>query len=158
MKKTFLFFATLLFINMATGQKGWTIKSGNRTVNIITPGEQEVTIDASQSLWIEYDPATVNNEMNRSIILYDDKDAELYRFTFNNDKGTISIGSSNIAGYFKDREKVFLYTIALPKDPKMAAAVRVMRQKVCTLVKSKTPFAVKKVVKKKKTPVKKKGK
>jgi hypothetical protein len=133
MKKIFVSFISIIFTSSLMAQTGWQVSSGSNLTKIEKMGEQVVLVDIGNSLSISYQAAEANPEMNRSIILSDDKDNEIFRREFKNDAGTAIITSKELAAYFVDRSRLLLYTLSLPKDPAKAALVRVMRIKVCIL-------------------------
>jgi hypothetical protein len=65
----------------------------------------------------------------RTIAAYDGKDAEL-----NKQKGTrFKLTNAALQSLFKKSKTIKIYTVALPTDPKLKAAVRVRRVHLCTL-------------------------
>ena len=156
MKKIFLLLTSICLTLFSMSQTGWKITSGSSSTAIAKLGDQSALVDINLDLKIVYEPAAPNNEMNRSIMINDGNDNELFRFELNNDKGTLNISSSQLKEFFKDRTKLTLYTIAIPKDPKQAALVRVRRMQVCILTKSETSLVPKKIIKHKKKKSKKK--
>jgi len=79
---------------------------------------------------IEYTPAKEQEEWIRTIAFYDSTDNLIREF-----KNTLflRIHNSEIAGIMDGRQKVKVFSWAIPKDPAIAATVRVRRQLLCTL-------------------------
>lgn len=79
---------------------------------------------------IEFTPAKEQEEWIRTIAFYDSTDNLIREF-----KNTLflRIHNSEIAGIMDGRQKVKVFSWAIPKDPAVAATVRVRRQLLCTL-------------------------
>ena len=79
---------------------------------------------------IEFIPAKEQEEWIRNIAFYDSTDnliSELKNTLF------LCIHSSDMAAIMEGRQKVKVYSWAVPKDPAIAATIRVRRQLLCTL-------------------------
>ena len=79
---------------------------------------------------IEYTPAAEQAEWIRTIAFYDSTDKQIREF---NNTLFLRIHNSEIAGIMEGRQKVRVYSWAIPKDPAIAATVRVRRILLCTL-------------------------
>ena len=79
---------------------------------------------------IEYTPAAEQAEWIRTIAFYDSTDKEIREY---NNTLFLRIHNSEIAGIMEGRQKVRVYSWAIPKDPSVAATVRVRRILLCTL-------------------------
>lgn len=79
---------------------------------------------------IEYKPASDQAEWIRTIAFYDSTDKQIREY---NNTLLLRIHNSEIAGIMEGRQKVKVYSWAIPKDPAIAATVRVRRQLLCTL-------------------------
>jgi len=79
---------------------------------------------------IEYTPAAEQAEWIRTIAFYDSTDKEIREY---NNTLFLRIHNSEIAGIMEGRQKVRVYSWAIPKDPAVAATVRVRRILLCTL-------------------------
>jgi len=79
---------------------------------------------------IEYTPAAEQAEWIRTIAFYDSTDKQIREY---NNTLFLRIHNSEIAGIMEGRQKVRVYSWAVPKDPAVAAAVRVRRLLLCTL-------------------------
>lgn len=79
---------------------------------------------------IEYIPAAEQAEWIRTIAFYDSTDKQIREF---NNTLFLRIHNSEIAGIMEGRQKVKVYSWAVPKDPAVAATVRVRRILLCTL-------------------------
>jgi hypothetical protein len=79
---------------------------------------------------IEYKPAAEQADWIRTIAFVDSSDKQIREY-----KNTLflKIHNSEIAGIMEGRQKVKVYSWAVPKDPALAAAVRVRRILLCTL-------------------------
>jgi hypothetical protein len=79
---------------------------------------------------IEFTPAKEQEEWIRTIAFYDSTDKPIREY---NNTLFLRIHNSEIAGIMEGRQKVRVYSWAVPKDPAVAAAVRVRRLLLCTL-------------------------
>jgi len=79
---------------------------------------------------IEFTPAKEQEEWIRTIAFYDSTDKQIREY---NNTLFLRIHNSEIAGIMEGRQKVKVYSWAVPKDPAVAATVRVRRILLCTL-------------------------
>ena len=79
---------------------------------------------------IEYAPAAEQAEWIRTIAFYDSTDKQIREY---NNTLFLRIHNSEIAGIMEGRQKVRVYSWAVPKDPAVAATVRIRRILLCTL-------------------------
>jgi hypothetical protein len=79
---------------------------------------------------IEYKPAAEQAEWIRTIAFYDSTDKQIREY---NNTLLLRIHNSEIADIMDGRQKVKVYSWAIPKDPAVAATVRVRRILLCTL-------------------------
>ena len=79
---------------------------------------------------IEFTPAKEQAEWIRTIAFYDSTDKQIREY---NNTLFLRIHNSEIAGIMEGRQKVRVYSWGVPKDPAMAATVRVRRLLLCTL-------------------------
>jgi hypothetical protein len=87
-------------------------------------------LEGPGSFIVEFTPAGEQSEWIRSISFYDSTDKLIREF-----KNTLFLRmhNSEIADIMEGRQKVKVYTSAVPKDPALAAAVRIRRLLLCTL-------------------------
>ena len=79
---------------------------------------------------IEYTPAAEQAEWIRTIAFYDSTDKQIREY---NNTLFLRIHNSEIAGIMEGRQKVRVYSWAIPKDPAVAGTVRIRRILLCTL-------------------------
>jgi len=79
---------------------------------------------------IEYTPAAEQAEWIRTIAFFDSTDKSIREY---NNTLFLRMHNSEIAGIMEGRQKVKVYSWAIPKDPAVAATVRVRRILLCTL-------------------------
>jgi hypothetical protein len=79
---------------------------------------------------IEYKPAAEQAEWIRTIAFYDSTDKQIREY---NNTLLLSVHNSEMADIMEGRQKVKVYSWAVPKDPAVAATVRVRRILLCTL-------------------------
>ena len=87
-------------------------------------------LEGPGSFVIEYTPAAEQAEWIRTIAFYDSTDKQIREY---NNTLLLRIHNSEIAGIMEGRQKVRVYSWAIPKDPAVAATVRVRRILLCTL-------------------------
>ena len=69
----------------------------------------------------------------RTFYLDDPNDKNLKTIQLNKQSGTVSFNAFALSKAIQKKEPVFIYTITLPKDKKMAARIRVRRIFVCKI-------------------------
>ena len=79
---------------------------------------------------IEYTPALDQSEWIRTIGFFDSTDRSIREYS---NTLFLRLHNSEIAGIMEGRQKVRVYSWAVPKDPAVAAVVRVRRILLCTL-------------------------
>jgi hypothetical protein len=79
---------------------------------------------------IEYTPAAEQSEWIRTIGFFDTSGKSLREY---NNTLFLRLHNSEIAGIMEGQTKVQVYSWAVPKDPTIAATVRVRRILLCTL-------------------------
>ena len=79
---------------------------------------------------IEYTPAAEQSDWIRTIGFFDSADKSIREYT---NTLFLRLHNSEIAGIMEGRQKVKVYSWAVPKDPAAAATVRVRRILLCTL-------------------------
>ena len=79
---------------------------------------------------IEFMPAAEQSEWIRTIGFFDSTDRSIREYS---NTLFLRLHNSEIAGIMEGRQKVKVYSWAVPKDPAVAATVRVRRILLCTL-------------------------
>jgi hypothetical protein len=64
---------------------------------------------------------------NRTIYLNDAKDNVIKQYELKNQVGTVSIPVKILQQIARKKQAIHIYTMSLPKDPNLAAVVRVRR-------------------------------
>jgi hypothetical protein len=137
--KKFLLLGLITMLALAVhAQDTWTIKLNNKT--IIT-GKSDQKVNTKQvkrselgkpgSLQVIYKQSPPQTGWKRSILLFDENDVELSRIDSLTAKSKIT--SATLKKGFEGKKEIRVYTIALPTDPAIAAAVRVRRIHLGTL-------------------------
>jgi len=141
MAKLFLF-ALMLFSATVQGQSydKWEIYQNRKEVSTFnnkkeTNDEKKVlllnrVLEGPGFFVIEFTPAAEQAEWIRTIAFYDSTDKQIREY---NNTLLLRIHNSEIAGILEGRQKVRVYSWAIPKDPAIAATVRVRRILLCTL-------------------------
>jgi hypothetical protein len=81
---------------------------------------------------IEYTPAAEQSDWIRTIAFFDSSGKSIREYS---NTLFLKIHNSEIAGIMEGQQKVQVYSWAVPKDPAVAATVRVRRILLCTLYK-----------------------
>lgn len=81
---------------------------------------------------IEYTPAAEQSDWIRTIGFFDTSGKSIREYS---NTLFLKIHNSEIAGIMENQQKVKVYSWAVPKDPAVAATVRVRRILLCTLYK-----------------------
>jgi len=79
---------------------------------------------------IEYTPAADQSDWIRTIGFFDSTEKSIREYS---NTLFLRLHNSEIAGIMEGRQKVKVYSWAVPKDPAVAATVRVRRILLCTL-------------------------
>jgi hypothetical protein len=141
MAKLFLY-VLILFSATAHAQSydKWEVYQNRKEVSAFnnkkeTTDERRVlllnrVLDGPGFFIIEFKPAAEQAEWIRTIAFYDSTDKQIREY---NNTLFLQIHNSEIAGIMEGRQKVRVYSWAVPKDPAVAATVRVRRILLCTL-------------------------
>ena len=128
--------ALLSFISLSA-QDSWKVMHNGKTIlNTDVESVEKNTIEIKASelkkksyLCISYNEAVKQGDWKRSIIVFDEKDNQLYK----KENFTVKIENSILMGLFNKSKVLKVYTTSLPKDPKLAAAVRIRRVHLATI-------------------------
>jgi len=133
---SFIFSATI----MAQKYDSWTVyhnrkEMGSFNLKKETNDENRVvllnrTLEGPGFLVIEFTPNEEQAEWIRTIAFVDSSDKNIREY---NNTLLLRIHNAEIAGIMEGRQKVKVYSWAIPKDPAIAATVRVRRVLLCTL-------------------------
>lgn len=130
-------FLSTAFISQA--QDSWKIKL-NQKVLLSAAAEDETKnskkikrteLNKPGYLEVLYKEMPVKTGWQRSLLLFDENDMELWRK--DNSKAAVKISNATLKKLFAGKTRIKIYTISLPTDPNKAAAVRVRRVHLCTL-------------------------
>jgi negative regulator of sigma E activity len=136
--KTFILLSSILLAMYASAQDSWKITHNGKQclqTSVESVETNSFTIKAADLkkkglLSVQYTEAEKQKDWKRSIILFDEKDTELYR----KDKNILQLQNSTLAVLSKKAKKISIYTLSLPTDPKLAAVVRVRRVHLATII------------------------
>ena len=139
MKKTISTILLIAISFMATAQKSWTVCYQKKTVlkNVTATTDKNIvvikksTLSATSSLAIRFN----NSDTAYNITLMADAVGEeltgLKSWKYAGK--TMIISGKELKELFTNRKKIVLYFAAIPKDPNLAAIVRIGRVQVCTV-------------------------
>lgn len=140
MKKTISTILLIAFSFMATAQKSWTVCYQKKTVlkNVTASNDKNIvaikksTLSGTASLTVKFNnPDTAYN----ITLMADAVGEELTGLKSWEYAGkTMTISGKELKELFTNRNKIVLYYAAIPKDPELAARVRIARVQVCTVL------------------------
>ena len=135
----FLLLFVLVLISLAGfGQGSWKVRLNEKTVLITTVEDEEKNtkrlkksdMRKKKDFTLHFTEENKKADWERTLLVYDEKDRELVKQKGNH----LKIKNSRLLTYFSEAAHLKIYTIALPTDPKLRAAIRVRRVHLCTLV------------------------
>jgi hypothetical protein len=140
----FLFYILILFSPIVHGQSksydSWEVFHNRKEVSKFnnkkeTADERKVVLlnrflEGPGFFIIDYKPAAEQSEWIRTISFFDSTDKPIREY---NNTLFLRLHNSEIAGIVEGREKVKVYSWAVPKDPALAATIRIRRILLCTL-------------------------
>jgi hypothetical protein len=146
MKYFFTLLAAFLFAGSLQAQNmndHWTLSLNKK---ILFAGNEEIA-DAARSInifpakkdfakgtfKIAYLKVKPDDTWKRSLMIYDQNDRLLAEQQYDADTGVWNIAIADFKKYIAGQKKISVYTTAIPKDPNMAAMVRVRRILLCTV-------------------------
>jgi hypothetical protein len=138
--KQILLASILAIASVATyAQDSWVIKLNNKTVITAKKEDEDANVkkvkrtelSKAGSLQVFYKETEPRQGWRRSILLFDENDNELSRIDSLTAKSKLS--NATIKKGFAGKNEIRVYSIALPTDPNLAAAVRVRRVHLGTL-------------------------
>lgn len=137
MKIFFLFL--LSFIGMISiAQDSWKVCIDKKILlNTSTENSEKNTIKLfaadlkkAKSFTVNYTEANPQKGWERSILIYNNKDAELKKQTTKN----FMLKASELRMLLEKFNTIKIYTVNMPTDPKLKSQVRLRRILLCTLV------------------------
>ena len=141
--KIALFYISFLFITanvMAQKYDSWEIFHNRKKVAEFsqkkeTDDERRIlllrrALDEPGFFIITYSPMKDQADWIRSFVICDSSDKELKKF---NNLDQLKMLNGDISRFIGDKQKVRIYSWATPKDPDLAATVRVRRILLCTI-------------------------
>ncbi len=87
-------------------------------------------LDEPGFLIITYTPVSKQSDWVRQFIITDSTDKELKKIE---NTAQLRIHNSDVARLLERRDRIRIYTLSIPKDPALAAVVRVRRILLCTI-------------------------
>jgi hypothetical protein len=137
MKLFYLFIAALLTTSVASAQSAWKLKLDKKVLLEATEENMEknkVALTAaelrkSKLFTLNYGAAGEDAQWQRTITIYDPQDQEMKKFTGR----SMSLSASALRKLLSQSSTLHIYTMAIPKDPNLAATVRVRRVHLATV-------------------------
>ena len=138
----YILLLTLPSVVAAQDYDSWAIYHNRKEVSKFnnkkeTNDERKVTLlnrilEGPGFFIIEYTPAAEQSDWIRTIGFFDTSGKSIREYS---NTLFLKIHNSEIAGIIENQQKVRVYSWAVPKDPAVAATVRVRRILLCTLYK-----------------------
>jgi hypothetical protein len=117
----------------------FTVSANNKSITILPDDNNETVFTLNKNEFIKNGLLTVhvnNDEIEkdwkRSFVIYDSSDNVVLKFTQMKDEN-FCIRSNDLAKKLVPQQEYYIYTTAIPEDPKKAMSVRVARMLVCKL-------------------------
>lgn len=142
MKNIFLLLTTFLSVAFSKAEDNdrWQILHNKR---IILHGSSEsenttVTVKASDfkkddSITISYNTTNDDKRWKRSFYINNGNNENLTTAEMNEQTGRVSVKASVLDSNIKNKQPVFIYTTAIPKDKALASRVRLRRILLCKI-------------------------
>lgn len=142
MKKNLFLLACFLYTTFSMAQKydSWSVYHNRKEVGSFnnkkeTNDERKVVLlnillDGPGFFVIEFTPVKEQADWIRTIAFLDSSGKTIREY---NNTLLLRLHNAEIAGILEGRQKVQVYSWAVPKDPAVAATVRVRRLLLCTL-------------------------
>ena len=142
MKKYLLFYSFFLISSSVIAQKydSWSLfhnrkEIGSYNLKKETDDERRIVLlnralEGPGFFIIEYTPAAAQADWVRTIAFFDTSDKQIKAF---NNTLFLKVHNTDMALMLDNRSVVRAYTWAVPKDPALAATVKVKRVLLCTL-------------------------
>jgi hypothetical protein len=115
----------------------FTISANNKSITITPDNNIDTVFKLNKNEFIKNGLLTVhvsNDEIEkdwkRSFVIYDSSDNVVLTFTQIKDKN-FCITSNDLVKKLTPEQEYYIYTTAIPEDPKKAMSVRVARMLVC---------------------------
>jgi hypothetical protein len=113
----------------------------NKTLLIQTPVEANEPIiriakastRTKNTISIQYKSGDTESDFKRSFYINDASEKTIKKVDLKGIDGTITINSMDLKAAAAAGKPLFIYTMAIPKDPALAAAVRVRRFLLCKI-------------------------
>ena len=138
MKRLGTLFCSLILSSVLLAQGSWKVRFGGRAV-VLTSTQDYTKKDVStrtsdlknkQARPVTSREAEKQNGWERTMTAYGSRDAELKKQKGNQ----FQLTGTALQSLFKKSDTLKVYTMALPTDPKLKAAVRIRRVHLCTLI------------------------
>ena len=136
MKKVFFLLSPLLLLVAANAQATdtWKLLLNNK---VVAQGKSD-RVDSSAHLKasllkktdkivLTYATTNANSAWNRTFYINDVNDSTMLTLRMNKPAGSVVISAATLKNIIAKEKSFYIYTISLPKDPSLAARVRVAR-------------------------------
>ena len=118
----------------------FTVSANNKTLTVSPDDENTDTVfeiektqyGNSSLLTIRVANEEIDKDWKRSFSIYDKDDNAIKDFTLMKD-GSYCIKMNELVTQLHQQQEYFIYTTALPKDPKKAMLVKIARRPVCRI-------------------------
>ena len=136
MKKSTLLIGIISFIvgTHVYAQDAWKVTLNDKAILQGKSDEESLSarikassVSTFDKLRITYTTKNADPAWNRLFYINNEMDSTLFTLSLNKQSGSASIESPRIKSLIANKKSIYIYTISLPKDPSVAARVRVAR-------------------------------
>ena len=136
----FIFSSLITTVANAQHNDSWKIYL-NKKLLLQTPVESNqptiwINKSATQSkntISIQYKSDNTENNFKRSFFINDEQEKTYKTLALKNNDGTVTFNAKDLKALAASNKPLFIYTTAIPKDPALAAVVRVRRYLLCKI-------------------------
>lgn len=142
MRKAFILIFTFLAFAYTSNSENdsWQILLNKKVIFKGSTDKEETTVSfktvkvkPTDSITINYNPKKADNRWKRFIYINDSADVNIKTLTIDEQRGSTSVNASLIKNQIDNKQPVFIYTTAIPKDKSLAARIRVRRVLLCKI-------------------------
>jgi len=88
---------------------------------------------ATDQITIKYFMSNADNNWKRTFLVNDESEKNFVTLGLNKQTGSVSFQAGKLKELMGKKKPVYIYTVSVPKDPSLAASVRVRRILLCKL-------------------------
>jgi hypothetical protein len=89
------------------------------------------SVKATDKITIRYFMTEADNSWKRTFYLNDESEKNFVTIGLNKQNGSVSFKATNLKELIEKKKTIYIHTVSIPKDPALAASVRVRRVLLC---------------------------